>query len=127
MVGDWSFFQEESFCASQIPHSHCFLDNYWTIRFHLCLILRRAGKFSYTARTLQPMKLIIPSKDTLVLHQLHLLPSDHVPPLVFYYKPKHTFVLDKTLFTHVLAIAPHLFLNGLFEMIYEHLLGCFIP
>jgi hypothetical protein len=31
------------------------------------------------------------------------------------------------LFTQSLAIAPHLFLSGLSKMVYEHLLGCFIP
>jgi hypothetical protein len=33
--------------------------------------------------------------------------------------------MDKTLFTHVLAIVPHLFLGGLSGMVYERLLGCF--
>ncbi len=39
-------------------------------------------------------------EDTIVaLSQLHPLPSDHVPPLIFDYQPKHTFVLDRFLFT----------------------------
>jgi hypothetical protein len=39
----------------------------------------------------------------------------------------HTFVLNGMLFTHALAIAPHLFLGGLSRMVYEHLSRCFIP
>jgi hypothetical protein len=35
--------------------------------------------------------------------------------------------LDWTLFAHALTIIPHLLLVGLFEMVYEHLWGCFIP
>jgi hypothetical protein len=35
--------------------------------------------------------------------------------------------LDRILFVQALAIAPHLFLNGFFGMVYEHFLGCFIP
>jgi hypothetical protein len=31
----------------------------------------------------------------------------------------------KILFTQALAIVPHLFLGGLFGMVYEHLSGCF--
>jgi len=34
--------------------------------------------------------------------------------------------LDKTLFAQALATTPHLFSCGLFEMVYEHLSGCFI-
>lgn len=34
--------------------------------------------------------------------------------------------MDRTLFVQALANAPKLFLNGLFGMVYEHLLGCFI-
>jgi hypothetical protein len=35
--------------------------------------------------------------------------------------------LDWTLFAHALTIIPHLLLVGLFEMVYEHFWGCFIP
>jgi len=73
------------------------------------------------------MSLVVPSKNIIaILLQLHPLPSDHVPPLIFYYQPKHTFVLDRTLFTQALTIIPHLFSGGLFGMVYEHLLRCFI-
>jgi hypothetical protein len=69
----------------------------------------------------------IPSKDTIVtLCQLHSLPSEHVPPFTFDFQPKHTFVLDMTLFVQALTIAPHLFLGGLSRMVYEHLSRCFI-
>jgi hypothetical protein len=37
------------------------------------------------------------------------------------------FVLDKILFAYALTITPYLFSGGLFGMVYEHLLGCFIP
>jgi hypothetical protein len=84
-------------------------------------MLGRAGKYSRIAKVFQPMMPTIPSEDIVAaLHQLHPLPSNHVPQL------EHTFVLDKSLFTHVLTITPHLFLNGLYGMVYEHLLGCFI-
>jgi hypothetical protein len=43
--------------------------------------------------------LAIPAKDIVVtMCQLHPLPSDLVPPLIFYYQPEHIFVLDKILF-----------------------------
>jgi hypothetical protein len=45
----------------------------------------------------------------------------------FYYQLEHIFVLDRTLFTQALTTTPHLSLGGFFEMVYEHLLGCFIP
>jgi hypothetical protein len=45
------------------------------------------------------MMLAIPFKDiVVVLHQLHPLPSDPILPLIFYYQPKDTFILDKILF-----------------------------
>jgi len=73
------------------------------------------------------MSLAVPSKDIITtLLQLRPLPSDHVPPLIFYYQPKHTFVLDRILFTQTLTTIPHLFSGGLFGMVYEHLLKCFI-
>jgi hypothetical protein len=49
-----------------------------------------------------------------------------VPSSIFYYQPKHTFVLNKTLFAQALATVPHLSSGGLSGMVYEHLLGCFI-
>ncbi len=49
-----------------------------------------------------------------------------MPPPIFYYQLEHIFVLDRTLFTQTLTIAPHLTLGGLFGMVYEHFLGCFI-
>jgi hypothetical protein len=73
------------------------------------------------------MTLTIPSKDIVVaLRQLHPLPSKHVPPLIFYFQPKHTFVLDKTLFVQALTIVPHLTLGGISKMVYDHLSKCFI-
>ncbi len=53
-------------------------------------------------------------------HQLHPLPSNLVPPPIFYYQHEHTFVLDKILFAQTLAITPHLSLSGLCRMVYEH-------
>jgi hypothetical protein len=70
----------------------------------------------------------IPLEDTIAtLCQLHPLPSNHVFPLVFNYQPKHTFVLNRILFTYALTTIPHLSLGGLSGMVYEHILGCFIP
>jgi len=70
---------------------------------------------------------IISSKDIIVtMCQFHPIPLNHVPPLIFYYEPMHTFVLDKTLFAQVLTIVPHLSSSGIFGMVYEHLLGCSI-
>jgi len=70
--------------------------------------------------------LAILSEDIVAtLCQLHPLPLNHVLPLIFEYQLEHTFVLDKTLFAHVLAIAPHLFSSGLFGMVYEYFLRCF--
>jgi hypothetical protein len=67
-------------------------------------------------------------EDTIAtLYQLHPLPLDHVPPLIFYYQPKHTFLLDRTLFARAITSAPHLYLGGLFGMVYEHFFRCFIP
>jgi hypothetical protein len=34
--------------------------------------------------------------------------------------------MDRILFTQALAIPPHMFSGGLFGMVFEHLLGCFI-
>ncbi len=71
---------------------------------------------------------IIPSKDTIVaLRHLNPLPLNLVLPPIFYYQPKHIFIVDRTLFAQFLAIVPYLFLGGLSGMVYEHLLGCFIP
>jgi hypothetical protein len=72
--------------------------------------------------------LTFPSKDTIAtLHQLHAPPSNLDPPPIFDYQPKHIFVLDRTMFAQALTVTPHLFSNGFFGMLYEHLLGCFIP
>jgi hypothetical protein len=46
--------------------------------------------------------------------------------LFFYYWLEHTFVINKTLFAHVLTTTFHLSLGGLFGMVYEHLSRCFI-
>jgi hypothetical protein len=74
------------------------------------------------------MTLIIFSKDTVAsLCELHPFPSDLVPPPIFYYQPKHIFVLDRILFTQALATTPHLSSGGFSRMVYEHLLGYFIP
>jgi len=63
------------------------------------LILRRVNEYNHTTRILQPMTSIIPSEDTIItLRQLHPLPLKIVPPPIFYYQPKHIFVLDRTLF-----------------------------
>ncbi len=68
------------------------------------------------------------SKNIVVaLHQVQPPPSDLVLPPIFYYQPKNIFVLNRTMFAKALATAPHLFSNGLFGMINEHLSGCFTP
>lgn len=70
----------------------------------------------------------IPLEHTMVtLCQLHPLPFDLDPPLCFNYQLEHTFVLDGTLFEQALTTAPHLFSNGMFRMVYEHIFGCFKP
>jgi hypothetical protein len=67
-------------------------------------------------------------EDTIVaLCQLHPLPLDLVPPPIFYYQLEHIFVMDKTIFAQNLATTPHLSSGGVFGMVYEHLLRCFIP
>ncbi len=67
------------------------------------------------------------SKDTIViLHQLHP-PSNLVPPPIFNYQPKHTFILDKIIFAQALTIIPLFFFNEFSRMVYEHFLRCFIP
>ncbi len=70
------------------------------------------------------MTLTIPLKDTIVA--LHPFPSNLVHPFIFDFKPEHNFILDKTMVVQALAFAPHLSLNGLFGMVYEHISGCFI-
>jgi hypothetical protein len=70
---------------------------------------------------------VIHSEDIFVaLCQLHPPPLDLVPPPIFYYQPKHIFVLNKIIFAQALTTAPHLFLGGLFRMVYEHISRCFI-
>jgi hypothetical protein len=44
----------------------------------------------------------------------------------FDYQLEHIFVLDRILFAQSLTTTPHLSSGGLSEMVYEHLLGCFI-
>jgi hypothetical protein len=66
MAGDWSSFQEESFCALHAPRSHRSLDNSSTTRLHRCLILGRVGKYNCVIRVLQFMMQTIPSEDTIV-------------------------------------------------------------
>jgi hypothetical protein len=71
--------------------------------------------------------LTIFSKDIIVaLCQLHPRPLDLVPPLIFYYQPKHIFVLDRTLIAQALTTTPHLSSGGLSVMVYEHLSKCLI-
>jgi hypothetical protein len=61
-------------------------EDYLTTCFHKCLTLRRASEYSYAAKILQPMTLIIPLEDTVAtLHQLHPPPLDLVLPPIFYY------------------------------------------
>jgi hypothetical protein len=67
------------------------------------------------------MTLTIFLEDTIVaLHHLHPPPSNLVPPLIFYYQPKHIFVLDRILFTQALIDIPHLCSGGFFGMVCEH-------
>jgi hypothetical protein len=48
------------------------------------------------------------------------------PSTYFLLSPEHTFVLDRTLFARAITIAPHLFSDGLFGMVYQHFSRCFI-
>jgi hypothetical protein len=58
------------------------------------------NEYSHDARALQPMAPAILSKNIVfALCQLLPLPLNLVPPPIFYYRPEHIFVLDKTLFT----------------------------
>jgi hypothetical protein len=66
MVGNWSSLQKLSSHASCVPHSHHSWEDLSTTCFHQCLILREVGEYNYTTRALQPMRLVIPSKDTIV-------------------------------------------------------------
>lgn len=127
MASGWSFLQKESSCASCASHFHPSCKDSSSICFRQCLVLGRAMMYNHVAKTFQPMTLIISSEDIVVTFcQLHPLPSDFVPPPIFYYQLEHIFVLDRTLFTQTLTIAPHLTLGGLSGMVYEHFLGCFI-
>jgi len=54
-------------------------------------------------------------------------PLDLVFPPILDYQLKDIFLLDRTFFAQALATTPHLSLSGLFGMVYEHFLGCFIP
>jgi hypothetical protein len=95
--------------------------------FLLMLTLKKAGEYSRIIRILQPMMPTILSKGTIsTLCQLLPPPLDLVPSPIFDYKPKHTFILDRVLFTQALAIVPHLSLGGLSKMVYECFLACFI-
>jgi hypothetical protein len=77
---------EETSYASLAPCSHHSLDKFSTTRLRRCLILGKTGQYSHVAIALQPMMLIIPLEDiVVVLCQLHPLPSYHVPSLIFYY------------------------------------------
>jgi hypothetical protein len=99
MAGNWSFFKKKSFHLSCAPYSHRSLDNSSTIRFCRCLTLGKAKKYNHTTRVFQPMMPTFPSENIIAtLCQLHPFPSNLVPPLIFYYKLEHTFVLDKILF-----------------------------
>jgi hypothetical protein len=55
MVGDWSFFQEESSCASCAFPSHFSLDDSSTIHLCRCPTLGRIRNYCHVIRTLQSM------------------------------------------------------------------------
>jgi hypothetical protein len=87
----------------------------------------RTENYRHVVKVLQPITQVIPLEDIVAtMHQLHPLPSNHVPPFIFDFQPNHTFVLDRTLFAQTLTIAPHLSLGGLSWMVYEHHSNCFI-
>jgi len=90
--------------------------------------LGKVKEYSWVVKAFQRMLLVVFLEDAIVvLCQLHPFPLNHVFPFIFDYQPKHTFVLDRTLFTHTLTIIPYLSLIGLFGMVYEHILTCVIP
>jgi hypothetical protein len=116
--GKWLVFLSKGiFTCLCAPHFfHSWKDSL-TIRFRWCLILGKTSEYNHTTKALQPMTPIIFSKDIVVaLHQLQPPPSNLVLPPIFYYQPKHTFVLDRIMFGQALAITPHLFSNGLSKM-----------
>ncbi len=86
-----------------MPHSlHSWEDSLST-RLCQCLMLGRVDEYNPIAKALQPMTLIIPSKNIIAtLHQLHPPPSNLVPPPYFDYQPQHIFVLDGILFAQSL-------------------------
>jgi hypothetical protein len=111
-----------------VPHSHQSWEDSLTTCFHQCLTLGRASEYNCVARAFQSMTPTILLKNiVVVLCQLHHPPSYLFPPPIFDHQLEHTFVLDRTLFAQALAITPRLSSGGLFGMVYEHLLGCFIP
>jgi hypothetical protein len=70
----------------------------------------------------------IPSEDTIVaLHQLNSPPLNLILPPILDFQLEHTFIVNRILFAQALTFVPHLFLGGFYGMVYEHLLGCFIP
>ncbi len=52
MVGDWSFLQEESFCASCAFRSHCSLDDSSNTCLCRCLTLGRTRKYNHATRVI---------------------------------------------------------------------------
>jgi hypothetical protein len=92
----------------------------------LCLTLGKAGEYNCVTSFQLTTSIIFLKGTVATLHQLHSLPLDHVPPLIFYYQFEHTFVLDRILFAWALAVTPHWFLGGLSKMVYEHFKKCFI-
>ncbi len=127
-MDDSSSLQEDFSHASCVPCFHHSWEDSSTTCFHQCVILRRTSEYNHIAIAFHPMMPTIPSENTIVaMFQLHPPPSNLNPSPIFDYLPKHTFVLDRTLFAQTFNHYSHLFLGGLFKMVYEHFSRCFIP
>ncbi len=101
-----------------MPHSFHSWEDSSTIRLCRYLILGKVNEYNHVAKVLQPMTLVIPSKNIIAtLRQLHPPPSNLVPPPYFDYQPQHIFVPNRILFAQALATTPHLSFDGLSGMV----------
>ncbi len=128
MVDDCSFLQEKFSRASCAPCSHHSWEDFSSIHFCLCLILRKTSEYSYVVKAPRPWcQLFFWRTLLLPCVSYNPLPLDLVLPPSLGYQLEHTFVLDKTMFAQAIATTPHLSLGGFFGMVYEHFSRYFIP
>jgi hypothetical protein len=125
MANDWFFLQEESSHASCALHFHHSWENFLTTHFRQCLSLKRVGEYNRATKALQPMTPTIPLEDTIVaMCQLHPLLSYLIPPPISNYQLEHIFVWIGLCLPNCY---PFVFKWAIWDVVYEHLLGCFIP